>query len=65
VTSILTVSQNVLSFRIPFGLARLLLITRRANLMGSPANRRITIIAGALACALIITLNGYLLAVSA
>jgi manganese transport protein len=60
-TSALVLSQVVLSFGIPFALVPLLLLTRRADVMGVHVNRRATTwIAGAIA-ALISALNVFLL----
>jgi manganese transport protein len=61
-TRALIISQVVLSFGIPFALIPLVLLTANRNVMGDLANRRPTT---ALACvigALIIGLNGFLLA---
>jgi manganese transport protein len=61
VTSSLVISQVVLSFGIPFALVPLVLLTRRADIMGALVNRRITTaVAGGIAV-VITTLNGYLL----
>ncbi|GGM02440.1 Nramp family divalent metal transporter [Nakamurella endophytica] len=60
-TDSLVVSQVVLSFGIPFALVPLLLLSRRRDVMGDFANRRITTVAGSLIAALIIVLNLYLL----
>jgi manganese transport protein len=60
-TEALVVSQVVLSFGIPFALVPLLLIARRADVMGPLANPRwLSILAGTLG-ALIIALNLFLL----
>ncbi|MGH3049753.1 MAG: Nramp family divalent metal transporter, partial [Gaiellaceae bacterium] len=60
-TSALVLSQVVLSFGIPFALVPLLLLTRRADVMGVHVNRRPTTwIAGAIAV-LISALNVFLL----
>ena len=45
-TDTLVISQVVLSFGIPFALVPLILVTRRADLMGSLVNRRSTTVAG-------------------
>jgi manganese transport protein len=60
-TGSLVVSQVVLSFGIPFALVPLVLLTRRADVMGSLVNRRRTTAAAAGIAGLIIVLNGYLL----
>ncbi len=60
-TGSLVVSQVVLSFGIPFALVPLVLLTRRADIMGSFVNRRLTTVATACIAALIIVLNVYLL----
>jgi manganese transport protein len=61
-TTALVASQVVLSFGIPFALIPLLLLTRRADVMGVHVNRRATTwIAGAIA-AVISALNVFLLA---
>ncbi|HEX3650236.1 MAG TPA: Nramp family divalent metal transporter [Pseudonocardiaceae bacterium] len=59
-TDTLVFSQVVLSFGIPFALVPLILLTRRADVMGQFANRRVTTV-GAAACAvLVVALNGWL-----
>ena len=60
-TQSLVVSQVVLSFGIPFALVPLLLLTRRADVMGSFVNRRATTVATACIAATIIVLNVFLL----
>ena len=60
-TGSLVISQVVLSFGIPFALVPLVLLTRRADVMGPLVNRRITTMAAALVTAMIVVLNGYLL----
>jgi manganese transport protein len=60
-TKSLVVSQVVLSFGIPFALVPLVLLTRRADVMGSLRNGRATTAAAAAVAALIIALNGFLL----
>jgi manganese transport protein len=57
----LVLSQVVLSFGIPFALVPLVLLTRRADVMGKLANRRVTTIAASVMAALIIALNLFLL----
>ncbi|MEV6986363.1 Nramp family divalent metal transporter [Sphaerisporangium sp. NPDC051017] len=56
-THALVVSQVVLSFGIPFALVPLVLLTRRADVMGEWANRRATTLAAAAASVVIIALN--------
>jgi len=56
-TTSLVVSQVVLSFGIPFALTPLVLLTRRRDVMGSFANRKLTTAAAALIVALIVLLN--------
>ena len=60
-TSSLVISQVVLSFGIPFALVPLVLVTRRADIMGSLVNRSVTTAATSGIAALIIGLNAYLL----
>ena len=55
------ISQVVLSFGIPFALVPLVLVTRRADIMGALVNRRVTTAVAAGIAALIIALNAYLL----
>jgi manganese transport protein len=57
----LVLSQVVLSFGIPFALVPLVLLTRRREVMGALANRRLTTAAATTVAALIIALNGFLL----
>jgi manganese transport protein len=63
-TTSLVISQVVLSFGIPFALVPLVALTRRADVMGPLANRRLTTAAAAGAAGLIIVLNCYLLGVT-
>ena len=63
-TSSLVISQVVLSFGIPFALVPLVLLTRRDDVMGPLANRRVTTVSASLVTAAIVALNGYLLAVT-
>ena len=63
-TDSLVVSQVVLSFGIPFALLPLLLLTRRADIMGSFVNNRATTAAAGGIAAVIIALNVYLLYVT-
>jgi manganese transport protein len=60
-TGSLVISQVVLSFGIPFALVPLVMLTRRADIMGPLANHRATTAAAAGIAGLIIVLNGYLL----
>jgi manganese transport protein len=60
-TDSLVISQVVLSFGIPFALVPLVLLTRRADIMGPLVNRRRTTAAAACIAAMIIALNVYLL----
>jgi manganese transport protein len=60
-TDSLVLSQVVLSAGIPFALVPLVLLTRRADIMGPLVNRRITTVAAGGIAAMIIALNGYLL----
>jgi len=60
-TSTLVISQVVLSFGIPFALVPTILLTRRADVMGSLVNRGPTTLAASVVAALIIALNGFLL----
>jgi manganese transport protein len=60
-TDALVISQVVLSFGIPFALVPLVLLTRRADVMGVLVNKRITTLAASLVAALIISLNIFLL----
>src|SRR5262249_27634557 len=64
-TASLVISQVVLSFGIPFALVPLVLLTRRADIMGPLVNRRLTTAAASCVAVLIITLNGYLLYLTA
>jgi manganese transport protein len=60
-TDCLVISQVVLSFGIPFALVPLVLVTRRADIMGALVNRRVTTVAAGGIAAVIIVLNVYLL----
>jgi len=60
-TGSLVVSQVVLSFGIPFALVPLVLLTRRADIMGSFVNRPLTTAATGCIASMIIVLNVYLL----
>jgi len=57
----LVVSQVVLSFGIPFALVPMVLLTRRADIMGALVNRRLTTAVASVVAAMIICLNGFLL----
>jgi manganese transport protein len=59
-TRSLVISQVVLSFGIPFALVPLVLLTRRADVMGALVNRRVTTVAAVVVAGLIIALNGFL-----
>jgi manganese transport protein len=58
----LVISQVVLSFGIPFALVPLVILTRRADVMGSFRNARATTLAASVVAGLIIALNLFLLA---
>jgi manganese transport protein len=60
-SSTLVVSQVVLSFGIPFALVPMVLLTRRADVMGALVNRRATTALATVVAALIIGLNIFLL----
>ena len=60
-TDALVASQVVLSFGIPFALVPMILLTRRADVMGSFVNKRGTTIVASIVAALIIGLNVFLL----
>jgi manganese transport protein len=60
-TASLVISQVVLSFGIPFALVPLVLLTRRADIMGPLVNQRPTSAAAVGVTAVIVALNGYLL----
>jgi manganese transport protein len=60
-TDALVISQVVLSFGIPFALVPMILLTRRADVMGPFVNRRATTIVASVVAALIIALNAFLL----
>ncbi|CAA9309782.1 MAG: Manganese transport protein MntH [uncultured Frankineae bacterium] len=61
-TTALVLSQVVLSFGIPFALVPLVLLTRRADVMGALVNRRRTTVAASVVAAVVIALNVFLLA---
>jgi manganese transport protein len=60
-SSTLVISQVVLSFGIPFALVPMILLTRRADVMGALVNRRGTTVLASVVAALIIALNVFLL----
>jgi manganese transport protein len=60
-TDTLVISQVVLSFGIPFALVPMILLTRRADLMGTLVNRKRTTAIASIVAALIIGLNAFLL----
>ncbi|HET6260103.1 Nramp family divalent metal transporter [Pseudonocardia sp.] len=60
-TRALVLSQVVLSFGIPFALVPLVLLTRRRDVMAELVNRRLTTAVAALAAAVIIALNAFLI----
>jgi manganese transport protein len=60
-SSTLVISQVVLSFGIPFALVPLVLLTRRADIMGGFVNTRLTTAAAAVIAGMIIALNIFLL----
>jgi len=64
-TASLVISQVVLSFGIPFALVPLVLLTRRADIMGALVNRRLTTVMASCVTVLIVILNGYLLYLTA
>jgi manganese transport protein len=57
----LVISQVVLSFGIPFALIPMLLLTRRADVMGALVNQKQTTVLAGLVAALIVGLNVFLL----
>jgi manganese transport protein len=57
----LVISQVVLSFGIPFALVPMVLLTRRADIMGALVNKRRTTALASVVAGLIICLNGFLL----
>jgi manganese transport protein len=60
-TDTLVLSQVVLSFGIPFALVPMILLTRRADIMGRLVNRAQTTLIASIVAALIIGLNAFLL----
>jgi manganese transport protein len=57
----LLISQIALAFGIPFALVPMIIVTRRADVMGDMVNRRATTIVVSVATCLVIALNVYLL----
>jgi manganese transport protein len=64
ITDSLVISQVVLSFGIPFALVPLVLLTRRADIMGALVNHPLTTAAAGTIAAVIIAMNAYLLCVT-
>jgi manganese transport protein len=60
-SSTLVISQVVLSFGIPFALVPMVLLTRRADVMGELVNRRATTALASVVAAMIIALNIFLI----
>jgi manganese transport protein len=60
-SSTLVASQVVLSFGIPFALVPMVLLTRRADVMGALVNRRLTTVVASVVAGMIICLNVFLL----
>jgi manganese transport protein len=60
-TTVLVISQVILSFGIPFALVPTILLTRRRDLMGALVNRPWTTAAASAVAAVIISLNAFLL----
>ncbi len=60
-TDVLVISQVVLSFGIPFALVPMIMLTRRADVMGALVNKRGTTIVASLVASIIICLNAFLL----
>jgi len=60
-TDALVLSQVVLSFGIPFALVPLVLLTRRADVMGGLRNARVTTAVASVVALAIIALNLFLL----
>ena len=60
----LVISQVVLSFGIPFALVPLVLLTRRADVMGALVNRRLTTAASFAVATVIVGLNVFLIVVT-
>ncbi|MGC2414840.1 MAG: Nramp family divalent metal transporter, partial [Stellaceae bacterium] len=60
-TSALVISQVVLSIALPLPMIALLIVTRRADIMGSFANNRLTNVAALVGTALVLLLNSILI----
>ena len=60
-STVLVISQVVLSFGIPFALVPMILLTRRGDVMGALVNRRVTTVVASIVASLIIGLNAFLL----
>ncbi|MEA2124790.1 MAG: manganese transport protein [Solirubrobacteraceae bacterium] len=60
-TDVLVISQVVLSFGIPFALVPMILLTRRADVMGALVNTKLTTRVASLVAAVIIALNIFLI----
>jgi manganese transport protein len=60
-TTVLVISQVILSFGIPFALVPMIMLTRRRDLMGPLVNRSWTTAAASAVAAVIISLNAFLL----
>jgi manganese transport protein len=60
-TTVLVLSQVVLSFGLPFAVIPLIMFTRRQDVMGALVNKRLTTLLTIAVAALIIALNFYLL----
>jgi manganese transport protein len=60
-TDTLVISQVVLSFGIPFALVPMIILTRRADIMGALVNRGATTILAGVIAAIVIALNCFLL----
>jgi manganese transport protein len=59
-TRTLVVSQVVLSFGLPFAIVPLVMFTRRPDIMGELANRRLTTAIAGMIAGIILALNAYL-----
>ena len=60
-TDVLVISQVVLSFGIPFALIPMIILTRRADIMGALVNQRRTTVVASVVAAIIVGLNGFLI----
>jgi len=60
-TQALVMSQVVLSIALPLPMISLLLFTRRADIMGSFANSRLTQLAAVVGAAVVLLLNAFLI----